>query len=88
MSQDDGFGFDAQAMVLRQNIELVNPVAEGVAIGGAAGFGIGGEAEGKAALAVVVHGAQPNFVVAFGDGAVVTKLGDVNEVVSIHATTA
>lgn len=88
VSEDDGLGFDAEAMMFLQNIELVNPVAEGIAIGGAARFGIGDEAEGKATLTVVMHGAEPDFVVTFGDGAVVMKLGDVNQVISIHATAA
>jgi hypothetical protein len=67
---------------------LVNPVAERIAIGGAAGFGIGDKAEGETALTVVMHRAEPDFVVAFGDRAVISKLGDVNQVISIHATAA
>lgn len=88
VGEDDGFGFDAQLAMLGKNIELVDPVAKGVAIRSDAGSGSGDEAEGEAALLFIVNRAEADFVVAFGNGTVVVKLRRVNQAITIHATTA
>ena len=60
--------------VLGKHVELMHPVAVGVAIGRAARTGIGGEAEREAALPLVVHRTQADFVVAFRNRTVVDEI--------------
>ena len=74
--------------MLGENVELMHPVAIGVAIGGAARTGRGGKAERKTALLFVVNRPQTDFVVAFRNGTVVEKFRRVNQTISVHATTA
>ena len=71
-----------------KNVELVYGIPIRIAVGCAAGMGSGDQAEGEATLALIVNRTQAHFVIAFGNGPVVGKFGDVDEVISIHATTA
>ena len=88
MGEHDGFGFDAQALMFGEDVELMHPVSVRVAIGRAARAGIRGEAEREAALPLVVHGAQANFIVAFRNRTVVDEVRGMQQTISIHATTA
>ena len=88
MCKHDRLGFDLQMMMLRKNVELVNPVSEGVPVGRASRSGIGDQTERQAALSLVVHRAQANFVIAFRDGAIVREFRRMQQMISVHATTA
>jgi hypothetical protein len=86
--KDNGFGFDAKAAMVGKNAGDMNPVSVAVLVGRAAGSGIGDEAKRDTALAIVVDGAETDFVVAFVDRAVVDEFGGVEEMKAIHATAA
>jgi hypothetical protein len=88
VDQDYGFGFDSQAAMMRQDAGDVDPVSVAVLVGRAAGSGIGDETEGKAALTIVVDGAEADLVVAFVDEAVVDEFRGVEKVEAVHATAA
>lgn len=88
VDQDDGFGLDAQAAVMRKNAGDMNPVAIAVFVRRAARGGSGDEPERDTALAIVVNGAETDFVVAFVDGSVVNEFRGVEKMESIHATAA
>src|SRR5208282_2321553 len=80
--------FDRQGAMLSKDVELVSPISIRVEERGVARSGRRGQAEGDAALPVVLDGAQPNLVVAFGNRTVVVKFRDVHQMVPVHATTA
>src|SRR5882762_6381296 len=86
--QHDRFRFDLQELMLRQDIELVDPVSKRIAIGRATGCGFREEPERQATLHLIVHRPQPHFVIALGNRSVVAKFRCVQQMVSVHATTA
>ena len=86
--EDDGFGFDAQAAMMRKDAGDVNPVSVTVFVRRASRRGIGDEAEGKTALAIVVDGVEANFIVAFVYWAVVDEFCGVEQMEAVHATPA
>jgi hypothetical protein len=88
VNQDNGFGFDSKAAMMGQDAGDVNPVSIAVFVRRAAGDGSGEKTKGKAALSIVVHGAETDFVVTFVDGTVVDEFRGVQEVEAIHATAA
>jgi hypothetical protein len=88
VDEDNGFGFDSQAAMMGKDAGDMNPVSVAVFVRGATGSGIGDEAEREAALAVVVDGAETDFVVAFVDGAIVDEFRGVEKVEAVHATAA
>jgi hypothetical protein len=74
--------------MMGKNAGDMNPVAVAVLVGRAAGGGIGDQAERKAALPVVVDGAETDLVIAFIDGALVNEFRGVEQVEAVHATAA
>lgn len=88
VSQHYRFRFDLQSAMFGKHIELMDPIAIGVPIGGAAGARGGGESKRQAALLFIVDRPQANLVVALGHGAVVEEFRGVNKPVAVHATTA
>jgi hypothetical protein len=88
VNEDNGFSFEAQAAMVRENVGDVNPVAVAVFVRRDTRGGKSSEAEGKTALAIVVDGAEADFVVTFVDGSVVEEFGGVKEMVAVHAGAA
>lgn len=88
MDEDDGFGLESEAAMVRKNAGDVNPIAVAIFVGRTAGRRERGEAKRKATLAIVVNGAEADFVVAFVDGSVVDEFGGVKEMEAVHATAA
>jgi hypothetical protein len=88
VDEDNGFGFDSQAAMMGKDAGDMNPVSVAVFVRGATGSGIGDEAERETALAVVVDGAETDFVVTFVDGTVINEFGSVEQVEAVHATAA
>jgi hypothetical protein len=88
VNQHNGLGFDSKAAMMGQDAGDVNPVSIAVFVERAAGDGIGEETKGKAALSIVVDGAETDFVVTFVDRTVVDEFRGVQEVEAIHATAA
>jgi hypothetical protein len=86
--QHDRLRLDLQVMMLGQDVELMDPVAEGIAICRAPGCGIRDEAERQAALRLVVHRTQADFVIALRNRSVIPKFRCVQQMISVHATTA
>jgi hypothetical protein len=74
--------------MMGQDARDMNPVSITILIRGAAGGGIGDEAERNAALAIIVDRAETDLVIAFVDGAVVYELRRVKEMEAVHATAA
>jgi hypothetical protein len=88
MDEDDGFGFESEAAMVRKNAGDMNPIAVAIFVGRTAGRRERGEAKRKAALAIVVDRAEADFVVAFVDGSVINEFGGVKEMEAVHATAA
>ncbi len=88
MRKDNRLGFDLQVTVLRQDVELMHPIAERVTIRRASRNRIGDEAERQAALRFVVNRAQADLVVALRHRAVVAKFRSVLQMITVHASTA
>jgi hypothetical protein len=88
VDEDDGLGFDSQPAMMGQDVEEMDPVSAAVFVGRAARGGMGDEAEGNAALAIIMDGAETDFVITFVDGTVVDKFRRVHKVIAVHATTS
>ena len=88
MRQNDGFRLDPQAPVLLKDVELVHGIAICIAVSRAAGVRRGDNAKRQATLPLVVHGPQAQLVIAFRNRVIVSELGNMDQVISIHATTA
>src|SRR5271165_6514666 len=79
------FRLYSQPAVDRQHIHLVYPVAERVTVRERRRSRRRRQTERQAALTVVVHRSQPHLVVTLRHRSVVNKLGNVQQVISIHA---
>jgi len=88
VDEDDGFGFESKAAMMGQYAGDVNPVPIAVFVGRTAGGGKSSEAEGKTTLAIIVDGAETDFVVTFVDRAVVDEFRGVEKVKAVHARPA
>jgi hypothetical protein len=66
----------------------MDPVSVAVFVGRAARGWIGDKAERETALAIIVDGAETNFVIAFVDGAIVDEFRGMEQVEAVHATAA
>src|ERR1022692_4139160 len=84
MDQNHCFRFHAECAVLGQNMEPVDPVAEIVLVGGWLRNRMSQNAEGEAALRLVMPRPQPEFVVALRDGAVIGEYRYVSELISVQ----
>jgi len=87
--QYDGFRFDLQGLMLRQNIELVDPVAECIrdttyrAMRDSVK-----QAERETTLRLVMHRPQPDFVITFRNRADRSEIPSrCKQMVSVHAIT-
>jgi hypothetical protein len=88
VDQDYGFGFDSEAAMMGQYTGDMDPVSVAIFIRRAAGSGIGDKAERETALAIVVDGAEADFVIAFVNGAIVDEFRGMEQVEAVHATAA
>jgi len=82
---NNGLGNDDQLVVLTRNVEVVDVVAEVVAVGEDAAAGTDGEREGEAVLIGVGAGVHARFHDALADRARVAVTRKVPDGITIHA---